>query len=92
MAPTIIIVLDDRLKFAGPDLSCRGGSRLETLVNLVTAGYGTTLIPQLPPQDFERRGTALRPLTGRSFRTIRLASRPTYPHARGAPGPGEGGS
>ncbi len=52
---------------------------LETLVNLVAAGYGATLIPALAANSLGQRGIALRPLTGQSSRTIRLASRPGFP-------------
>ena len=52
---------------------------LETLVNLVAAGYGATLIPALAAGSLGQRGIALRPLAGQSFRTIRLASRPGFP-------------
>jgi len=52
---------------------------LETLVNLVAAGYGSTLIPALAADSFRRREIVLRPLAGRSSRTIRLASRPGFP-------------
>lgn len=52
---------------------------LETLVNLVAAGYGATLIPALAASSLGQRGIALRPLTGKSSRTIRLASRPGFP-------------
>lgn len=52
---------------------------LETLVNLVAAGYGATLIPALAASSLGQRGIALRPLTGQSSRTIRLASRPGFP-------------
>lgn len=52
---------------------------LETLVNLVAAGYGVTLIPALAAGSLAQRGIALRPLAGQSSRTIRLASRPGFP-------------
>ena len=52
---------------------------LETLVNLVAAGYGTTLIPALAAGSLGQRGVELRPLSGHSSRTIRLASRPGFP-------------
>jgi LysR family hydrogen peroxide-inducible transcriptional activator len=55
---------------------------LETLANLVAAGYGTTLAPQLAAASMERRGVVLRPLVGKAYRTIRLASRPTFPRPR----------
>jgi LysR family hydrogen peroxide-inducible transcriptional activator len=52
---------------------------LETLVNLVAAGYGATLIPALAAGSLGQRGILLRTLAGGSSRTIRLASRPGFP-------------
>ncbi len=52
---------------------------LETLVNLVAAGYGATLIPALAADSLGQRGIVLLPLAGNSSRTIRLASRPGFP-------------
>jgi LysR family hydrogen peroxide-inducible transcriptional activator len=52
---------------------------LETLVNLVAAGYGATLIPALAAGSLGQRGIVLVPLTGRSRRSIRLVSRPGFP-------------
>jgi LysR family transcriptional regulator, hydrogen peroxide-inducible genes activator len=52
---------------------------LETLVNLVAAGYGATLIPSLAAGSLGQRGVVLLPLAGKSNRTIRLASRPGFP-------------
>lgn len=52
---------------------------LDTLVNLVAAGYGTTLIPALAADTLGSRDIAVRPLKGTSVRTIRLASRPGFP-------------
>jgi LysR family transcriptional regulator, hydrogen peroxide-inducible genes activator len=52
---------------------------LETLVNLVAAGYGATLIPTLAADTLGQRGVVLRPLSGKSSRTIRLATRPGFP-------------
>jgi LysR family transcriptional regulator, hydrogen peroxide-inducible genes activator len=54
-------------------------STLETLVNLVAAGYGATLLPALAADSFRRREIVLRPLAGKPSRTIRLASRPGFP-------------
>jgi LysR family transcriptional regulator, hydrogen peroxide-inducible genes activator len=54
-------------------------STLETLVNLVAAGYGATLLPALAADSFRRREILIRPLAGHSSRTIRLASRPGFP-------------
>jgi LysR family transcriptional regulator, hydrogen peroxide-inducible genes activator len=54
-------------------------SSLDTLVNLVAAGYGTTLIPALAAGLFRGRSIVLRPLTERISRTIRLVSRASFP-------------
>jgi LysR family transcriptional regulator, hydrogen peroxide-inducible genes activator len=54
-------------------------STLETLVNLVAAGYGSTLLPALAADSFRSREIVLRPLAGQSSRTIRLVSRPGFP-------------
>jgi LysR family hydrogen peroxide-inducible transcriptional activator len=52
---------------------------LETLVNLVAAGYGATLIPALAIRALRHLDIVLLPLIGSSTRTIRLASRPGFP-------------
>lgn len=52
---------------------------LETLVNLVAAGYGATLVPALAVEALGHMEIALLPLLGSSSRTIRLASRPGFP-------------
>jgi LysR family transcriptional regulator, hydrogen peroxide-inducible genes activator len=64
--------------------SAMQAATLETLVNLVAAGYGTTLIPALAAPWIENRwlanrGVELRPLRQNSTRVIRLASRPGFP-------------
>ena len=66
----------------GPRSGLQGSMQaatLETLVNLVAAGYGVTLIPALAASSLGQRGIVLRQLAGRSFRAIRLASRPGFP-------------
>jgi LysR family transcriptional regulator, hydrogen peroxide-inducible genes activator len=66
----------------GPRSGIQGSMKaatLETLVNLVAAGYGATLIPALSAESLGQRDVALRPLRGKSRRTIRLASRPGFP-------------
>jgi LysR family transcriptional regulator, hydrogen peroxide-inducible genes activator len=55
---------------------------LDTLVNLVAAGYGATLIPALAADSLAQRGIVLVPLAGKTCRTIRLASRPGFPRAQ----------
>ncbi len=52
---------------------------LETLVNLVSAGYGATLVPALAVEALSHLEIVLLPLAGNSYRTIRLASRPGFP-------------
>jgi len=52
---------------------------LETLVHLVAAGYGVTLIPALAAESLGRLGIVIIPLIHKPFRTIRLASRPGFP-------------
>lgn len=69
-------------KHTSPRMGLQGSMQaatLETLVNLVAAGYGSTLIPALAADSLSSRGILLRPLTGKSSRTIRLASRPGFP-------------
>ena len=66
----------------GPRSGLQGSMQaatLDTLVNLVAAGYGVTLIPWLAADSLGRRGVTLRPLKGGSSRTIRLVSRPGFP-------------
>jgi LysR family hydrogen peroxide-inducible transcriptional activator len=41
---------------------------LETLANLVAAGYGTTLVPELSASSMERGGVILRPLVSKASR------------------------
>jgi len=59
--------------------SAMQAATLETLVNLVAAGYGTTLIPALAAPGLANRGVELRPLRQGATRGIRLASRPGFP-------------
>ncbi|QJE72189.1 LysR family transcriptional regulator [Aerophototrophica crusticola] len=55
---------------------------LETLLNMVAAGYGTTLVPGLAAGALRGRGIALRPLEGMPGRTVRLVSRPSFPRGK----------
>jgi LysR family hydrogen peroxide-inducible transcriptional activator len=61
-----------------PQGSMQAGT-LETLVHLVAAGYGTTLIPSLAADSLGRLGIVIIPFLHKPFRTIRLASRPGFP-------------
>jgi LysR family hydrogen peroxide-inducible transcriptional activator len=72
-------------KGTSPGSSLQAGMQaatLETLVNLVAASYGTTLIPALAAESLGQRGIAIRALSGKPFRTIRLASRPGFSRPR----------
>lgn len=55
---------------------------LETLVNMVAAGYGTTLVPGLAAGAMRGRGVVLRPLAAATARTVRLVSRPSFPRPK----------
>jgi LysR family hydrogen peroxide-inducible transcriptional activator len=52
---------------------------LSTLLNMVAAGYGTTLIPGLAAGAAQDAGIVLRPLVKRVGRTVRIAWRARYP-------------
>ncbi|HUN39087.1 MAG TPA: LysR substrate-binding domain-containing protein [Acetobacteraceae bacterium] len=52
---------------------------LSTLLNMVAAGYGTTLIPALAAGAAQDAGIALRPLAARVGRTVRIAWRARFP-------------
>jgi LysR family hydrogen peroxide-inducible transcriptional activator len=52
---------------------------LSTLLNMVAAGYGTTLIPGLAAGAAQDAGIALRPLAARTGRTVRIAWRTHFP-------------
>jgi LysR family hydrogen peroxide-inducible transcriptional activator len=54
---------------------------LATLLNMVAAGYGTTLVPGLAAGAAEDAGIVLRPLADRASRTIRIAWRAHFPRA-----------
>lgn len=54
-------------------------SSLSTLLNMVAAGYGTTLVPGLAAGTAQDAGIVLRPLATRAGRTIRLAWRASFP-------------
>ncbi|MFN3856580.1 MAG: LysR substrate-binding domain-containing protein [Caulobacter sp.] len=62
----------------GPNGALRASS-LPTLLNMVAAGYGATLIPALAAGAAQDAGIALRPLTRQAGRTIRITCRTHYP-------------
>src|SRR5580658_5762504 len=64
-------------------------SSLSTLLNMVAAGYGTTLIPGLAAGAAEDAGIVLRPLAARAGRTVRIAWRVHFPRRAAVEAVGE---
>ncbi|MBV9785881.1 MAG: LysR family transcriptional regulator [Acidisphaera sp.] len=62
---------------------------LSTLLNMVAAGYGTTLIPALAAGPAQDAGIVLRPLATRAGRTIRIAWRTHFPRRAAVEAVGE---
>jgi LysR family hydrogen peroxide-inducible transcriptional activator len=58
-------------------------------MNMVAAGYGTTLIPGLAAGAAQDAGLTLRPLEGKPGRTIRIAWRTHFPRKVAAEAIGE---
>ena len=52
---------------------------LSTLLNMVAAGYGTTLVPGLAAGAAQDAGIVLRPLATQAGRTVRIAWRTSFP-------------
>jgi LysR family hydrogen peroxide-inducible transcriptional activator len=84
LAPDILVLADghclrDQALAACGQADARSGAlraaSLPTLMNMVAAGYGTTLVPALAAGTARELGLALRPLTGSGGRTVRLAWR-----------------
>jgi LysR family hydrogen peroxide-inducible transcriptional activator len=64
---------------AGPLGGALRASSLATLINMVAAGYGTTLVPGLAAGAAQDAGIVLRPLAARASRTIRIVWRAAFP-------------
>ena len=64
-------------------------SSLSTLLNMVAAGYGTTLIPGLAAGAAQDAGIVLRPLAARAGRTVRIAWRAHFPRRAAVEAVGE---
>jgi LysR family hydrogen peroxide-inducible transcriptional activator len=62
-----------------PTQASMQAATLETLIHLVAAGYGATLIPWLAVDSLGRLGVVTRSLSGQPFRSVRLVSRPGFP-------------
>ena len=63
----------------GPLGGALRAASLTTLLNMVAAGYGTTLIPGLAAGAAHDTGLVLRPLATGVGRTVRIASRAQFP-------------
>lgn len=73
---------DQTLEACGSDGALGGALRassLPTLMNMVAAGYGTTLIPGLAAGAAQDAGILLRPLATKAGRTVRIAWRAHFP-------------
>lgn len=64
-------------------------SSLSTLLNMVAAGYGTTLVPGLAAGAAQDAGIVLRPLTAQAGRTVRIAWRVHFPRRAAVEAVGE---
>jgi LysR family hydrogen peroxide-inducible transcriptional activator len=64
-------------------------SSLSTLLNMVAAGYGTTLIPGLAAGAAQDAGIVLRPLAARAGRTVRITWRAHFPRRKAVEAVGE---
>jgi LysR family hydrogen peroxide-inducible transcriptional activator len=93
LAPDILVLADghclrDQTLAACGHNGALGGalraSSLSTLLNMVAAGYGTTLIPGLAAGAAQDAGIALRPLTANAGRTVRIAWRAQFPRRAAA--------
>ncbi|MBK1657623.1 LysR substrate-binding domain-containing protein [Paracraurococcus ruber] len=62
---------------------------LSTLLNMVAAGYGTTMIPGLAAGAAQDVGIVLRPLAAQAGRTVRIAWRARYPRRSAVDAVGE---
>ena len=62
---------------------------LSTLLNMVAAGYGTTLIPGLAAGAAQDAGLVLRPLSARVGRTVRIVWRARFPQRAAVEAVGE---
>lgn len=73
---------DQALAACGRDGAIGGSLRsssLTTLLNMVAAGYGTTLVPALAAGAAQDCGIVLRPLATEAGRTVRLVWRARFP-------------
>jgi len=90
LSPDILVLADghclrDQTLEACGSSGALGGalraSSLSTLLNMVAAGFGTTLIPALAAGVAQDAGIVLRPLSTRAGRTVRIAWRVHFPRS-----------
>lgn len=88
LAPDVLVLADGHCLRDQALAACGGtgalastlrATSLATLLNMVAAGYGTTLIPALAAGAAQDAGIVLRPLAARTGRTVRLAWRARSP-------------
>jgi LysR family transcriptional regulator, hydrogen peroxide-inducible genes activator len=98
LAPDILVLADGHclrdqaLAACGRSEALSGTLRatsLSTLLNMVAAGYGTTLIPGLAAGAAQDAGIVLRPLATHVGRTVRIAWRARYPRRAAVEAVGE---
>ena len=102
LAPDILVLADghclrDQTLAAcghsgGPGAGLGGALRaasLSTLLNMVAAGYGTTLVPGLAAGAAQDAGIVLRPLAAHAGRTVRIAWRAQFPRRAAVEAVGE---
>lgn len=83
---------DQTMAVCGEEAALSGALRassLSTLLNMVAAGYGTTLIPGLAAGAARDAGLELRALSARAGRTVRIVWRAQYPRRAAAEAVGE---
>ncbi len=88
LAPDVLVLADGHCLRDQALAACGGigalagtlrATSLATLLNMVAAGYGTTLIPALAAGAAQDAGIVLRPLAARTGRTVRLVWRARSP-------------
>ena len=98
LAPDILVLADghclrDQTLAACGNSDALGGtlraSSLSTLLNMVAAGYGTTLIPGLAAGAAQDAGLVLRPLAARAGRIVRIVWRARFPRRAAAEAVGQ---
>ena len=80
LGPYLLPLVFAPLREALPELEIEPWEDITaTLINMVAAGYGTTLVPGLAAGAAQDSGIALRPLAARASRTIRIVWRAAFP-------------